>query len=276
MNSGGTRPVLPDDPVWWQLLALSGLTGFVALAVFVAAPSIDIVIARLFFDGHGFTMLSDEIAALRLVYKAVFVGLCVLAVLGLVHALLWPCTARAPLKLWLFAAAVPLVGPGLLANGLFKPHWGRARPAEITAFGSDAAFTRPFEIAGQCVSNCSFLSGEVSSATAILVVLAGLFGARAMRSAGRTAWQAAAALWLLGGAAIRIVPGRHFASDTLFAVLIVVLVGLGLYALLGVGRARASAGPREMAHDLASAARRLAAGPLRAAAGAFRGSSPTG
>jgi hypothetical protein len=98
----------------------------------------------------------------------------------------------------------------------------------------------------------------------VLVVLVGLFGGRLKGWLGRGALVLLGGLWLAGAALIRMVPGRHFLSDTIFAFVLVALVVMALYALLGVGRWR-GAGPRLYLADLARM-------PLRL----VRGSSPRG
>lgn len=252
------------DLTYWKLLAALGCGGFAALALFVAVPDLDLIVAQAFFDGRGFGRWAGPVAVTRQVYTAVFVTLCVIAGAGLALALVTRGGGRVPLRLWLFAAAVPALGSGLLANVILKENWGRARPATLEMFGGTLRPSLPFEIAGECDQNCSFVSGEGSSAAAVLVVLVGLFGGRLKGWLGRGALVLLGGLWLAGAALIRMVPGRHFLSDTIFAFVLVALVGMALYALLGVGRWR-GAGPRLYLADLARM-------PLRL----VRGSSPRG
>src|ERR1700733_12381547 len=54
------------------------------------------------------------------------------------------------------------VGPGLVVNVVFKDHWGRARPAQIEAFGGTERFSPAFVPSDQCSSNCSFPAGDPS------------------------------------------------------------------------------------------------------------------
>ena len=44
-------------------------------------------------------------------------------------------------RIWAFVAVLYLLGPGLLANGLLKTFWGRARPDHVRDFGGEAPFT---------------------------------------------------------------------------------------------------------------------------------------
>ncbi|MCF8481160.1 MAG: phosphatase PAP2 family protein [Rhodospirillum sp.] len=116
-----------------------------------------------------------------------------------------------------------LLGPALLVNGIFKAHWGRARPVQIEQFGGDAVFTPAWVLSDQCASNCSFSSGHAAlgfwtTALALLVpsphrglamTLAMLFGV------------------LVGMS--RIVVGGHFLSDTVFSGIFVITINLVLY-----------------------------------------------
>lgn len=248
---------MTPDLTYWRLLALTALAGFGLLATFVAAPELDLMAAAAFFDGAGFGLWAEEVALGRRIYTAAFWALCVVAALGLVQRLALPQRTTTPLRVWLFAAAVPALGPGLLVNAVLKENWGRARPDALTLFGGEARFALPFEISYECVANCSFASGEGSSAAAVLVVLVGLFGHRLSGWVLRPLLVVLGAAWVAGAALLRMIPGKHFLSDTLFAFILVALVGLALYALLGIGRQRRRAGLRAMLVDLLTAPRAL-------------------
>jgi lipid A 4'-phosphatase len=225
------------DAAWWRLFGCLSFAGLVTLAVFVAWPSIDLKAAALFHHRGHFDLWRTDMLILRDLYMLVFAGLCVIAGLGAAGAMLYPGrTVR--LRLWLYAVLVPVIGPGLLANLVFKEHWGRARPVQLEMFGGDKSFSLPFQFGDQCSANCSFVSGEGASAAAIAVVLIGLFGHRFAGKSGHTMLWSGAGLWLLGGAMIRMVPGKHFLSDSLFAFIITGMVGLLLYRWLDIGRLR--------------------------------------
>ena len=123
-----------------------------------------------------------------------------------------------------------LLGPALLVDGILKAQWGRARPANITEFGGPLEFSPALRLSDQCPSNCSFVSGEGAGATAMLIavmlVLRNQKSGRYSRLAGRIAIAIA-----VTGLGLRIVMGRHFLSDTLFAVLFVTLIALLLLQL---------------------------------------------
>ena len=118
---------------------------------------------------------------------------------------------------------VYLLGPVLLVNVILKEFWGRARPSQITDFGGEKMFTPFYEITNQCASNCSFVSGEASGATAILIVAALLTwaycGARV-----QIITVGLSTIVLIGSGVLRVGLGGHFASDVLLSILFTVLI----------------------------------------------------
>jgi membrane-associated phospholipid phosphatase len=255
--------VSAEHAAWWRLVALLSAAGFALAALFNAWPGLDLAAAALFHEpGAGFPVGDGAVARwLREVYRLAFTAASVAVVVGLVSALARRAGTRVPARLWAFPALLFALGPGALVNGVLKAHWGRARPAQIEAFGGEAAFTLPFEIVEQCGDNCSFVSGEGAAAAALAAALIGLFWAR-LGPAGRWAAGAATALWLAGAAFIRMAPGRHFLSDTLFAFVLMGLLAALLWRALGMGRPRP--GPTAYAADLALAARRAMGAAARA------------
>jgi len=192
----------------------------VALALLSEIPAIDLWVSGLFYEpGRGFP-LGDSLAV-QIVYRGVpyLATAIVLALLSsLVAALLrrplLGISARAAIFLLLALA----IGPGILTNVVLKDHWGRARPAQIVAFGGTRDFTPAAMPAAQCDRNCSFTSGHAAVG---FYLVSFAFLARTRR--GRWAGQAAAiALGSLFGLA-RIAQGGHFLSD-------VVVSGLLVYA----------------------------------------------
>lgn len=110
------------------------------------------------------------------------------------------------------------IGPGLLANALFKETWGRARPSQITEFGGDALFTPPFLMTDQCASNCSFVSGH--GALGFWVTAFAFLLPVVWRGAGLAA---ALCFGVIVGA-VRIIQGGHFLSDVFYSGVLVVTV----------------------------------------------------
>ena len=111
----------------------------------------------------------------------------------------------------LFLMTTVALGPGLLANVVFKDHWDRPRPIEVTQFGGPLHFVAWWDPRGECDKNCSFVSGDV----------AGAFWTIAPAALVPLPWRAlayGAALTLgIGMAAARIMMGGHFFTDTVFA-----------------------------------------------------------
>jgi lipid A 4'-phosphatase len=242
---------ISEEAAFWRLTAMLLAFGFGLLILFVAWPDLDIWAAALFHDGENFAAGQAWPARwLRAIYHLIFMTMCAAAVVGLLGALLRTQGRRTPPVLWLFAALLFLIGPGLLANTILKDNWGRARPAYIAEFGGDRTFTLPFQISDECARNCSFVSGEGSTAAAVAAVVVALFWPLLRGPFARIIALAALGLWHAGAAYIRMAPGRHFLSDTLIAFVLMGLVSLALYAVLGVGHRAHKASPAAMAHDL--------------------------
>ena len=242
---------MTPDLGWWRVMAWLCGAGFALTALFNAWPALDLRAAALFHEpGAGFPLGDASLATgLRAAYRVVFAAACVAAAAGLAGRLAAPGRMRVPAALWLFPVLLFALGPGLLVNGVLEAHWGRARPAQVEAFGGDAAFSLPFEIAEGCADNCSFVSGEGSAAAAVAAALIGLFWGR-LGPVGRALAALATAVWLAGAAYIRMAPGRHFLSDTLFAFVLMGLLAALLYRALAVGRRRAEFGPGMYAGEL--------------------------
>jgi lipid A 4'-phosphatase len=256
-----SAPAPAPDVLFWRLTTLLCGAGFLALAAFVAAPGIDLWAAGLFFDGAGFPLRDDPwLGALRFLYRLVFVACCaavILTLLARLTATLAPSLApptgwAAPLRLWLFFAALLAVGPGLIANALFKERWGRARPEAVEAFGGPHPLTPPFGLSDACAGNCSFVSGEGAAAAALAFGLLVAFWTDLRTPRARGVALGMTALWLAGAALIRMAPGKHFLSDTLFAYVLMGLTTAALYRLLALRGARAGVGA--MAADAVSSA----------------------
>ena len=110
------------------------------------------------------------------------------------------------------------LGPGVVANLVFKEHWGRPRPIDVTEFGGDEHFRAWWDPRGDCPKNCSFVGGEAS----------GAFWTLAPAAVVPVPWRAAAyGLALAFGAgvsALRMAAGAHFFTDVVFAGVFVFLV----------------------------------------------------
>lgn len=217
----------------------------VAFVVFSVWPAIDLWVAGLGYDAEaGFWI--DNVPLSNEVRNAIWNGstvMVVLAVVGLVWRVVFGHAGVIPTRVWGFILLLYVIGPGLIVNGLMKEYWGRARPATIVEFGGTLQFTVPIQITDQCVTNCSFVSGEGAAAMAlclsllmILRHLRPLIGSVAFRMG-----QGFSVLIVGLASAQRIATGRHFLSDAILAILLVFLIAVALRALLKIPTA-----PRQM------------------------------
>jgi lipid A 4'-phosphatase len=204
---------------YWKVRA--GLRGLIVVfsTIFLMNPDIDIAVSGLFYDLNtgNFAGKSAFFLALRECVNFGFhvVALASLALLinGLIRK-----NSKIPVSVWGFVVTSLIVGPGILANLVLKAHWGRARPDSITEFGGARMFTPPLVKTDQCDFNCSFISGEASSLSSI-AILTGLLFASNLSVGGRRKLIMGSIALTIYACFMRIFMGRHFLSDTLFAVL---------------------------------------------------------
>jgi lipid A 4'-phosphatase len=229
-------PGLRDNRAAWLLWGLPVGVGLAAGAALLAMPEIDLAAARLFYaPDTGF--VGERLVWVRVLREAFValyfgtLGLCLVALVliwrGRPH---WLHLGRAH---WLFLGACLVVGPGLVANLIFKDQWGRARPRHIVELGGAKAFTPPLVLSDQCRRNCSFVSGEASSTYATFYAAAALF----------PQWSVTLVVaGTVGGLAtglVRMAQGGHFLSDVVFAGVFMALTVL-LLRFLMLGRQHGS------------------------------------
>ncbi|WP_265944604.1 phosphatase PAP2 family protein [Dechloromonas sp. A34] len=185
------------------------------VGLFIAFPQIDLAVSGLFYRGEGHWALNREDLWLAIPYRGLprlgqglLVALLLLWLLG--FAKCFP-KLKARQTTFGFLLAAALAGPILLVDATLKEHSGRTRPVNIEQFGGSKQFTPAFIPADQCEQNCSFVSGHV--ATAAFIMAFGWLGAPAVRRRWLLASLACGGLFAL----VRIVPGGHFLSDTIFA-----------------------------------------------------------
>jgi len=205
------------------------IIGLIAVLVsLVVFPGIDRDISRLFGGPKGFPWdLSWPVLALeniaysgaRLLGLALLIG----GVVAMIHRAPF---LNLPAKAWLFLFLGLLLGPGLIANVVFKDNWGRARPRETVEFGGTAQHTPPFIISTACEKNCSFISGDASFGF-FLPCFAYVASQRRSR---RVFWAGMTAGCIFGLA--RIVGGAHFLSDVAFAAAFMLLMGALLHGVM--------------------------------------------
>jgi membrane-associated phospholipid phosphatase len=133
--------------------------------------------------------------------------------------------------------ALLVLGLWLMVNVVLKEGWGRPRPEHVSVFGGPKVFQPWWQPSRQCATNCSFVTGHGATGFALLGL--GLL-APADR---RRRWLAAAWAGGLGVGLVRMIQGGHFASDVLFACLVMWGTGIVIRRWLLVRRARRWSAP---------------------------------
>jgi membrane-associated PAP2 superfamily phosphatase len=207
------------------LAALGVLTG----VIFAVDPSLDLQVASFFRNlvaQPEFRRLDRIVEVVRQIGPLVIIAAIVPAVVAVVIKMFWP--MRPPListRAALFLIMSLALGPGLLVNAILKEGWARPRPGMVTQFGGDYAFMPWWDPRGTCDSNCSFVSGETSSAvwmTAPAMLAPAPWRCVALGVAG---------LYGVTFASIRMLAGGHFLSDVIFAA---IFTGLVIWAVHGL------------------------------------------
>lgn len=205
------------------------LATFFAVGLFNRDPELDLRVARMFFN-NGFMGASDEARAAR----SFFYGLPLTVCIGFVVAR-WLGPGRLPpalipsSKAIIFLTLSMAIGPGLIVNLGLKDNWHRPRPVHVKEFGGPWKFRPAFARDGECPKNCSFVSGEASSAFWLV--------APASLAPGPYKIPAMAAALGVGVAtsALRMAFGGHFLSDVVFAALFTLLLLQIMHGLIFAG-----------------------------------------
>lgn len=209
---------------------------FILLGIlFAIFPKIDIDISNLFYKPDEGFYLSDK-PLFMAVYNGVnyltvaiatFFGLYLIASFFKQKSVIM----RIHRKTIIFLITTLIVAPGIIVNVILKEHVGRPRPQDVTIFGGEKLFQPPFIISNECDSNCSFVSGHASLGFYFmsfgLVAVAG-FRRKFLLASGLTLG------WVIGF--VRIIQGRHFFTDVLFAFFFVYAALVLIYDLFYSGK----------------------------------------
>ena len=210
------------------LLAVLLVTAAISITAFVF-PQIDLWASALFYEpGQGFPLTHDKaLLALRSLGRVV-PGIVVAGLVVLVALRVWKQQPLAQLsdRGLLFLAACMALGPGLLVNLVLKSYWGRVRPISTDVFGGSQPFTPAWWPWGGCQANCSFVSGEASTA---IVLIAFAFVAP---SQWRRAIVSVTLVWTAVISLNRVAFGAHFLSDVVISCGLTLAVILALKALI--------------------------------------------
>jgi lipid A 4'-phosphatase len=106
-----------------------------------------------------------------------------------------------------------LLSTVLLVNVVLKEYWGRPRPFRVDELGGEHPFVLPGTISNYCENNCSFVSGEASSAAWLFAFLVFI----------PNRWRLPSGIFFCGYlvffSGLRIAFGRHFLSDVVMSAL---------------------------------------------------------
>jgi lipid A 4'-phosphatase len=196
-------------------LALGGVALVTTLVFWLT--DLDIRVSRLFFvpADPGRPWPHGDFVLWQLLYKSDRYVTITLAAISL-FAIAVGLAVRHRRKMILYGLFVILttsIGAGLLVNEVFKEHWGRPRPDSIEEFGGTNQYTPPLA-KGPPGGGHSFASGHAAIGFSFLAFWFIWRGRR--RRLAIPALAVAIALGSLLGLA-RIIQGRHFLSDVLWA-----------------------------------------------------------
>ena len=188
-------------------LAIAAAVGL----VFGFFPRLDLEIAGLFYDPAARTFPLRTSSVFRY-WREASSWMLVLFVAPSVLALFIPRMRQwISVRAAIFLIATLALAPGLLVNVVLKDHWSRPRPVAVAEFGGSEHFVAWWDPRGECNKNCSFVSGETSSAFWLL----------APAALAPVSWRvfayAAAILFGVATSIMRMAMGAHFFSDTVFA-----------------------------------------------------------
>jgi lipid A 4'-phosphatase len=210
-------------------MILAALAVGIVLAGLVLWPRLDLIVSGWFYrPGEGFFL--DDSYAFNALHGVAYAGARLLGFAFLILLVL-AAIQRHPVfglgaKGWTFLFLGLVIGPGLVANGVLKDHWGRARPREVTEFGGHQQFSRALVLSDQCERNCSFVSGDGAFGFYLPSVAYMMPLPRSRR-------------WFWGGMGVgtlfafaRLAAGAHFLSDNVFAAVFMLATLAALHAIM--------------------------------------------
>ena len=181
-----------------------------------------------FVPGEGW--VSEHTGFWMFLYKYGPLPAILLAALAVIVSVgsFWASSWKKYRKIAAFVVLLMLLGPGLIVNTIFKNHWGRNRPEFVHEFGGPKPF-RPVWQKGISGDGRSFPSGHASMG---FFLLAPYFIVRKISRRWAIAFLSTGIGCGLVIGLARMVQGRHFPSDVIWAGGFVYLCGIGLSYLL--------------------------------------------
>lgn len=162
--------------LWWLLLIFFNrfpeIDLSVARSVFTNAPCpsndpVGKICGMFAYDGNLLFAFARAVT-LVLPYIAIII---LLALPILSRKRLGPLWRTSKIDQCLAALLSLALGCGLLVNVILKGFSGRPRPRATNLFGGSLDFVQAGSFAGKCLRNCSFISGEASSAGWLLCLI---------------------------------------------------------------------------------------------------------
>lgn len=194
--------------VFFFIFALMGI-------FFMLFPQVDPIVSGFFYKpGDGF-YLADNAIPMAVYHGVNYLTAIIIAIFAVVILYSFFKKRDAVFgirrKTVIFLVACLILSSGLVVNVFLKEGVGRPRPQEVTLFGGANQFQPPFVVSNECKDNCSFVSGHASLGFYLMAfgLVAAGFRRKYLLFAGF------AAGWLIG--MVRIMQGRHFFTDVLFA-----------------------------------------------------------
>jgi lipid A 4'-phosphatase len=212
----------------WFIASLA--IGAVVGILFAAYPDLDLQVAGWFFDPqvHKFPLsITYDWNLVRRIANWIPFLLLAPAAFALLYKLIFPAKPMlmAP-SVVIFLIGSFLIGPGLIANAVLKENWGRPRPNKVIQFAGTKTFEPWWRPSTQCPRNCSFVSGEASQA--YWVVAPATLAPPQLRPVAL----GAAVVFGTSVSAMRVIFGRHFVTDVVFAGVFTIATIMALYLLL--------------------------------------------
>lgn len=116
-------------------------------------------------------------------------------------------------RVGLFLALLLIIGPGILANTIFKDNWGRPRPRQLLEMGGTFSFYQPWQ-PGPAPKNASFPAGHP---TVAFYMSAPYFFLREKERCKALFWLWGGLLYGMFMGLARIIQGGHFLSDVVWS-----------------------------------------------------------
>jgi membrane-associated phospholipid phosphatase len=223
---------------WWVLLI-----------IFNRFSGIDLDVARAVFTESGCGLLGSigktcgsfllDKNVVFVFFRSVFLVLPYLAIailLGVIFLSRWRFGRawRTPLaEMSMAALATIALGCGVLVNLVLKEFSGRPRPRDTVFFGGDLDFVQAGSFAGKCLRNCSFVSGEASSAGWLLCLIV------LLPSRWRFVVGIPLAIVSIAIPTLRVLTGAHYLSDAVLGWLSSLVVFAAVLAVFETTRKEA-------------------------------------